>query len=85
MGAPTTYHHLSPTQTFYLYARHRQTRPLFPRDVVLLKSGSWSKKIDVEKASNGDEISVNLISSEYGIYNIYTTHQNVSTVDEVYC
>ncbi|XP_047445151.1 probable ATP-dependent DNA helicase HFM1 [Mugil cephalus] len=34
-------------------------------DVVLLKSGSWSKKIDVAKASKGEEISVNLISSEY--------------------
>ncbi|XP_061587436.1 probable ATP-dependent DNA helicase HFM1 [Cololabis saira] len=34
-------------------------------DSLLLKSGTWSKKIDVEKASKGDEISVNLISSEY--------------------
>ncbi|XP_062336822.1 probable ATP-dependent DNA helicase HFM1 [Osmerus eperlanus] len=34
-------------------------------DSMLLKSGSWSKKIEVAKASKGDEISVNLISSEY--------------------
>lgn len=33
---------------------------------MLLKCGSWSKKIEVVKASNGDEISVNLISSDYG-------------------
>ncbi|XP_029686652.1 probable ATP-dependent DNA helicase HFM1 isoform X3 [Takifugu rubripes] len=32
---------------------------------MLLKSGSWSKKIEVAKASKGEEISVNLISSEY--------------------
>uniref|UniRef100_A0A3P9NPP9 DNA 3'-5' helicase n=1 Tax=Poecilia reticulata TaxID=8081 RepID=A0A3P9NPP9_POERE len=34
-------------------------------DSLLLKSGSWTKKIDVPKASKGNEISVNLISSEY--------------------
>ncbi|KAE8291121.1 putative ATP-dependent DNA helicase HFM1 [Larimichthys crocea] len=34
-------------------------------DSVLLKCGSWSKKIEVAKASKGEEISVNLISSEY--------------------
>ncbi|XP_063742496.1 probable ATP-dependent DNA helicase HFM1 [Eleginops maclovinus] len=34
-------------------------------DLVLLKCGSWSKKIEVAKASTGDEISVNLISSQY--------------------
>lgn len=39
---------------------------LFSRDSVLLKSGSWSKKIEVAKASKGEAISVNLISSEYG-------------------
>ncbi|KAM3865988.1 putative ATP-dependent DNA helicase HFM1 [Diretmus argenteus] len=33
-------------------------------DLVLLKSGSWSKKIEVARASMA-EISVNLISSEY--------------------
>uniref|UniRef100_A0A3P8T828 Probable ATP-dependent DNA helicase HFM1 n=1 Tax=Amphiprion percula TaxID=161767 RepID=A0A3P8T828_AMPPE len=36
-------------------------------DFMLLKCGSWSKKIDVAKASKGEEISVNLISSEYGL------------------
>uniref|UniRef100_A0A3B4UBF4 DNA 3'-5' helicase n=1 Tax=Seriola dumerili TaxID=41447 RepID=A0A3B4UBF4_SERDU len=45
-------------------------------DLVLLKSGSWSKKIEVAKASAGEEISVNLISSEYGFdiqqkFNVY--------------
>ncbi|XP_008431580.1 probable ATP-dependent DNA helicase HFM1 isoform X2 [Poecilia reticulata] len=35
------------------------------KDSLLLKSGSWTKKIDVPKASKGNEISVNLISSEY--------------------
>lgn len=41
---------------------------LFPcfRDMVLLKCGTWSKKIEVVKASKGEEISVNVISSEYG-------------------
>ncbi|KAF7669759.1 hypothetical protein LDENG_00124140 [Lucifuga dentata] len=34
-------------------------------DSVLLKCGSWSKKIEVTRASKGEEISVNLISSEY--------------------
>ncbi|XP_041697631.1 probable ATP-dependent DNA helicase HFM1 isoform X2 [Coregonus clupeaformis] len=34
-------------------------------DLMLLKSGSWSKKIEVAKAFKGEEISVNLISSEY--------------------
>uniref|UniRef100_A0A3P9B8S9 DNA 3'-5' helicase n=1 Tax=Maylandia zebra TaxID=106582 RepID=A0A3P9B8S9_9CICH len=36
-------------------------------DVMLLKGGSWSKKIEVAKAMKGDEISVHLISSEYGL------------------
>ncbi|XP_032386453.1 probable ATP-dependent DNA helicase HFM1 isoform X2 [Etheostoma spectabile] len=34
-------------------------------DSVLLKCGSWSKKIEVTRASKGEEISVNLISSQY--------------------
>ncbi|KAM9845417.1 putative ATP-dependent DNA helicase HFM1 [Aulostomus maculatus] len=34
-------------------------------DLALLKNGNWSKKVEVVKASKGDEISVNLISSEY--------------------
>ncbi|XP_038158410.1 probable ATP-dependent DNA helicase HFM1 [Cyprinodon tularosa] len=34
-------------------------------DSLLLKSGCWTKKIDVPKASKGNEISVHLISSEY--------------------
>lgn len=38
----------------------------FSRDLVLFKCGSWSKKIEVAKALKGEEISVNLISSEYG-------------------
>lgn len=39
---------------------------LFSRDLVLLRCGSWSKKIEVAKSSKGEEISVNLISSEFG-------------------
>ena len=39
---------------------------MFSRDLVLVKCGSWSKKVEVAKASKGEEISVNLISSEYG-------------------
>uniref|UniRef100_A0A674AGT0 Probable ATP-dependent DNA helicase HFM1 n=1 Tax=Salmo trutta TaxID=8032 RepID=A0A674AGT0_SALTR len=35
-------------------------------DLMLLKSGSWSKKIEVAKASKGEDINVNLVSSEYG-------------------
>uniref|UniRef100_A0A672ZAM3 Probable ATP-dependent DNA helicase HFM1 n=1 Tax=Sphaeramia orbicularis TaxID=375764 RepID=A0A672ZAM3_9TELE len=35
-------------------------------DLLLMKCGTWSKKIEVTKASKGEEISVNLISSEYG-------------------
>ncbi|XP_062285176.1 probable ATP-dependent DNA helicase HFM1 [Scomber scombrus] len=34
-------------------------------DLVLVKCGSWSKKIEVARASKGEEISVNLISSDY--------------------
>ncbi|XP_070775191.1 probable ATP-dependent DNA helicase HFM1 [Enoplosus armatus] len=34
-------------------------------DLVLLKCGSWSRKVEVAKASKGGEISCNLISSEY--------------------
>ncbi|CAL8311544.1 unnamed protein product [Gadus morhua 'NCC'] len=34
-------------------------------DSVLLKSGSWSKKVEVVRCSKGEEISVNLISSQY--------------------
>lgn len=43
---------------------------------MLLKSGSWSKKIEVAKASKGEEISVNLISSEYGkARNYFSSYQ----------
>ncbi|XP_060685587.1 probable ATP-dependent DNA helicase HFM1 [Hemiscyllium ocellatum] len=34
-------------------------------DSALLKSGSWMKKIEVKRAFKGEELSVNLISSEY--------------------
>lgn len=34
-------------------------------DSVLLKCGLWSKRVEVTRASKGQEISVNLISSEY--------------------
>lgn len=49
---------------------------------MLLKCGSWSKKIEVAKASKGEEISVNLISSEYGNHgNKFAFHTtDVSTI-----
>lgn len=31
-----------------------------------MRSGSWSRKIEVAKSSKGHEININLISSEYG-------------------
>ncbi|XP_060753854.1 probable ATP-dependent DNA helicase HFM1 [Neoarius graeffei] len=34
-------------------------------DTLLLKSGSWSRRIEVTRTPVGDEISINLISSEY--------------------
>ncbi|XP_036409769.1 probable ATP-dependent DNA helicase HFM1 [Megalops cyprinoides] len=34
-------------------------------DSVLLKSGSWSRKIEVTRTPKGEELSVNLISSEF--------------------
>ncbi|XP_067894141.1 probable ATP-dependent DNA helicase HFM1 [Heterodontus francisci] len=34
-------------------------------DSALFKSGSWTKKIEVKRAFKGEELSVNLISSEY--------------------
>ncbi|XP_024124379.1 probable ATP-dependent DNA helicase HFM1 isoform X2 [Oryzias melastigma] len=34
-------------------------------DLILLKCGTWSKKIEVTRTSKGDELSVNLISSQY--------------------
>ncbi|XP_053095550.1 probable ATP-dependent DNA helicase HFM1 [Pangasianodon hypophthalmus] len=34
-------------------------------DTLLLKSGSWSRRIEVTRTPTGDEISINLISSEY--------------------
>ncbi|XP_037010317.2 probable ATP-dependent DNA helicase HFM1 [Artibeus jamaicensis] len=34
-------------------------------DSVLLKAGSWAKKIDVKRALKSEELSINLISSEY--------------------
>uniref|UniRef100_A0A3Q3IGD2 DNA 3'-5' helicase n=1 Tax=Monopterus albus TaxID=43700 RepID=A0A3Q3IGD2_MONAL len=45
-------------------------------DLVLLKCGSWSKKIEVAKPLKGEVISVNLISSHYGFdiqqkFNVY--------------
>ncbi|KFQ28265.1 putative ATP-dependent DNA helicase HFM1, partial [Mesitornis unicolor] len=34
-------------------------------DSVLLKTGSWTKKIDVKRALQSEDISINLISSDY--------------------
>ena len=44
------------------------------RDSVLLKSGSWSKKVEVVRCSKGEEISVNLISSQYGTAENHCQH-----------
>ncbi|EMP27397.1 Putative ATP-dependent DNA helicase HFM1 [Chelonia mydas] len=35
-------------------------------DSVLLKNGNWTKKIEVKRALKSEELSINLISSEYG-------------------
>ncbi|XP_008294380.1 probable ATP-dependent DNA helicase HFM1 [Stegastes partitus] len=54
-------------------------------DLVLLKCGSWSKKIDVAKASKGEEISVNLISSGYvglDIQQKFTVHYSAARRSE---
>ncbi|XP_066122618.1 probable ATP-dependent DNA helicase HFM1 [Saccopteryx bilineata] len=34
-------------------------------DSVLLKAGNWAKKIDVKRAFKSEELSINLVSSEY--------------------
>lgn len=39
---------------------------LFFRDSVLLKNGNWAKKIDVKRALMSEDLSINLISSDYG-------------------
>ncbi|XP_068605031.1 probable ATP-dependent DNA helicase HFM1 [Brachionichthys hirsutus] len=60
-------------------------------DLMLLKCGSWSKKIEVAKASKGEEISVNLISSEYvGLdiqqkFNVYYSGAKKFGTDNSYC
>lgn len=42
------------------------------RDTLLLRSGSWSRRIEVTRTNAGDEISINLISSEYGVWGSIT-------------
>ncbi|XP_063795986.1 probable ATP-dependent DNA helicase HFM1 isoform X3 [Pseudophryne corroboree] len=44
-------------------------------DSVLLKSGTWARKIEIKRSSTSEELSVNLISSEYVGLDI---QQNVS-------
>jgi hypothetical protein len=39
---------------------------LFFRDSVLLKTGNWVKKIDVKRALLSEDLSINLISSDFG-------------------
>ncbi|XP_077394104.1 putative ATP-dependent DNA helicase HFM1 isoform X2 [Festucalex cinctus] len=59
-------------------------------DLLLLKCSSWSKKIEVSKALKGDEISVNLISSEYvGLdiqqkFNVYYSGARKFETDNLY-
>lgn len=57
---------------------------LFLRDSVLLRSGSWSRKIEVAKSSKGQEISIHLISSEYGKpwKGTYISHNTVSWYEQ---
>ena len=38
----------------------------FSSNTAFLKSGTWSKKIYIARASKGEDISIHLISSEYG-------------------
>lgn len=33
---------------------------------MLLKTGNWMKKIEVKRAVKSEDISINLISSDYG-------------------
>ncbi|KAI4549331.1 hypothetical protein MG293_001661 [Ovis ammon polii] len=40
-----------------------RSKPL--RDSVLLKAGNWAKKFDVRRALKSEDLSINLISSEY--------------------
>ncbi|XP_054622739.1 probable ATP-dependent DNA helicase HFM1 isoform X2 [Dunckerocampus dactyliophorus] len=59
-------------------------------DLTLLKCSCWSKKIEVAKALKGDEISVNLISSEYvGLdiqqkFNVYYSGARRFETDNLY-
>lgn len=43
-----------------------KTLPIHCRDSVLLKTGNWMKKIEVKRALKSEDISINLISSDYG-------------------
>lgn len=44
------------------------------RDSVLLKTGNWMKKIEVKRALKSDDISINLISSDYVGLDIQQTY-----------
>ena len=40
---------------------------------MFMKEGFWSKRVDVERAAvQSTELSINLISQEYGIFIVYT-------------
>lgn len=43
-----------------------KTLLIYYRDSVLLKTGNLMKKIDVKRALKSEDISINLISSDYG-------------------
>ncbi|XP_055059840.2 probable ATP-dependent DNA helicase HFM1 isoform X1 [Misgurnus anguillicaudatus] len=51
-------------------------------DALLLKTGSWSKKIEVRRSSKGEEISINLISSEYVGLDIQKTYSTFFSVEK---
>lgn len=40
----------------------------------MLKIGKWTKKVEVRRAAKSEELSINLISSEYGkLIDVVTT------------
>uniref|UniRef100_A0A8C9SBX4 DNA 3'-5' helicase n=1 Tax=Scleropages formosus TaxID=113540 RepID=A0A8C9SBX4_SCLFO len=58
-------------------------------DSLLLKSGSWSRKTEVTRTPKGEELSVNLISSEFGrcshIGHVYQDYFFHSCITKIIC
>jgi len=36
-------------------------------DAMLLRTGPWSKRLDIRRAAKGEELSVNFMSQDWGI------------------